>query len=206
MSFWILLRTATRDETPDALLRNSAIYAYVSSIVFQVNIYFSVYFGSKHKRLFWNSKRIEDILEKWKKGKKTDFTWISWILLKPSLQKNSIKLEKVPGPGISARLFTDFFWAASFGVISLSGIASSLAIPNDPLVVDLCKQRTAKSICLLRRSPWKFLQHTVVNLFMTDIFFFFLDGSVKFERGKNQRSKMPGPGMCKRPSPHRKVV
>lgn len=99
----------------------------------------------------------------------TNLTWISWILLKPSLQKNSNKLETVPGPGISARVFGDFFAAASFDVISLSGMDSSPAIPTVRLVVDLCKQRKPKSICLLRLLPWTFLQHCVVNLIMTII-------------------------------------
>lgn len=120
-------------------------------------------------------------MERRKKNHTPNFTWISWILLKPSLQKNSIKLETVPGPGISARVFTDFFWAVFFGVTSLSGVASSRAVPNAPLVPDLCKQRKAKRICLLWRPHSKFLQHTVVNFFMTDIFFGLL-GKVWEER------------------------
>lgn len=91
-------------------------------------------------------------------------TWISWILLKPSLQKNSTRLDKVLGPGISFSVLV--FPRTSVGAISLSATASSPAavIPNVSLAADLCKTRKTKNICLLSRSPWKFLQHAVVNV------------------------------------------
>lgn len=148
-----------------------AICAYVSSSVFQENI-FLINFRRKQRgggSFFPPQRRhTEDMLQE-RKEKPHNLTWISWILLKPSFQKNSNKLEMVPGPGISARVFGNFFLVASVDVISLSGRGSSLAIPTVPLVADLCKRRKTKSICLLRRSPWKFLQQVVVNLFKTDI-------------------------------------
>ena len=165
-----------------ALLRNSMCHLRIR---FQRNTFFSVLLGSKEG---WKKKFFF-----LKKSKKKNYTWISWILLNPSLQKNSIKLEMVLGPGISAMVLNDFFWAASFGLITLSGTVSSPAIPNVPLVADLCKQRKAKSTCLLRPSQLrrKFLQHAVVNVCTTDIF----NCAAKFESGKNQRFKMPGLGM-----------
>ena len=94
-------------------------------------------------------------------------TWISWILLNPSLQKNSIKLDKVLGPGISFRVLTVAFSPTSAGAISLSAMDSSPAaeIPKASLAADLCKARKMENSCLFGRSPWKFLQHAVVNLF-----------------------------------------
>lgn len=107
-------------------------------------------------------------------------TWISWILLKPSLQKNSTRLDKVLGPGIS---FSALVFPRTFvGAISLSDTASSPAavIPNDSLAADLCKTRKTKNICLLSRSPWKFLQHAVVNVLRMAIVFFWYFSATEF--------------------------
>lgn len=100
-------------------------------------------------------------------------TWISWILLNPSLQKNSIKLDKVLGPGISFRVLIVVLSPTSVCLINPSGMASSPAaeIPNVLLAADLCKARKLKNICLFSRSPWKFFQHAVVIFFRIAIIF-----------------------------------
>lgn len=108
-------------------------------------------------------------------------TWISWILLNPSLQKNSIKLDKVLGPGISFRVLILAFSPTLAGVISLSGMASSPAaeIPKASLAADLCKARKMKNSCLFSRSPWRFLQHAVVKWFRMAIFWILFGVSVR---------------------------
>lgn len=111
-----------------------------------------------------SAEKDKHIALKW--GHIYAITWISWILLNPSLQKNSIRLDKVLGPGISFRVFIVVFSATFVGVTSLSGMASSLAaeIPNVSLAADLCKSRKT-NICLWSRSPGKLLQHAVDSLF-----------------------------------------
>lgn len=99
-------------------------------------------------------------------------TWISWILLKPSLQKNSTRLDKVLGPGISFRLLAVLLLppasaaAAAAADISGSAAASSPAAerPNVSLAADLCNRRAAANMCPVRVSPWALLQHAVASL------------------------------------------
>lgn len=92
-------------------------------------------------------------------------TWISWILLKPSLQKNSTRLDRVLGPGISFSAFTRLLSSTCAGVSSLWGMASSPAaeISRASLAADLCKARKMQESCLFSRAPWKPLKYPVVN-------------------------------------------
>lgn len=98
-------------------------------------------------------------------------TWISWILLNPSFQKNSIKLAMVLGPGISFRVFTLVFSPTSVAVIRPWGTVSSPAaeIRRASLAADLCKARRMRNSGLFRASLWKLLQHTFMIWFMLAI-------------------------------------
>lgn len=120
--------------------------------------------GGKHKEIISYVKQNEI---KHKKAHMYTITWISWILLNPSFQKNSIKLAMVLGPGISFRDMALVFSPTSAGVISLSGMACSPAavIPKASLAADLCKARKMKTSCLFSRSPWKLFQHAAVKCF-----------------------------------------
>lgn len=136
--------------------RSVPFYAYVTDLAATEDSDFSPFVVNTNRYIY--RCRGRDIYT---------ITWISWILLNPSLQKNSIRLDKVLGPGISFRVLNVVFSSTSVGVTSVSGMASSLAaeIPKLSLAADLCKLRKTKNICLLSRSPGKLLQHAVDSLF-----------------------------------------
>lgn len=91
-------------------------------------------------------------------------TCISWILLNPSFQKNSIKLVRVLGPGISFRVLILVSSTTSGGVIDLSS-----EIPRISLAADLWKLRKAKQSCLFNELPAKFFKHAAVKWFIIAI-------------------------------------
>lgn len=143
-----LRQKLTCDQTslPIALLRNGQIWGRLATDLW--------HFSQQKLQRFPTVKQPND--EALKTLSVHVVTWISWILLKPSLQKNSTRLDKVLGPGISFSVLSVlFFPRTSVGAISLSATASSPAavIPNVSLAADLCKTRKTKNICLLSRSP-----------------------------------------------------
>lgn len=155
--------SAESGQAPGALLRNDLCHFTHG---WQIWLTLSIYGLFAIGRIYWGIIFLCQTNTKNLKARMETITWISWILLNPSLQKNSTKLDKVLGPGISFRLLTAVFSRTSDGGISLSGMVSSTAaeIPKASLAADLCKARRMKS-CLLSRSPWKFFQHVVVKCF-----------------------------------------